>query len=140
MGVLVFRSFLAACLGEGYLLAGRGEEARDVAHRALEIARVHKERGNQAWIARLLGEIASCGAHPGGDQAEVYYRRALALAEPRGMGPLVAHCRLGLGKLYRGTGRDEQARTELAAAAEVYRSMGMAFWLSEAEAELAKIG
>jgi class 3 adenylate cyclase len=39
---------------------------------------------------------------------EAYYRQALALAAPRGMRPLVAHCHLGLGKLYRRAGKREQ--------------------------------
>jgi len=38
------------------------------------------------------------------------YREALAIAEPRGMRPLVAHCHLGIGKLYRRTGKPKQAR------------------------------
>jgi hypothetical protein len=38
------------------------------------------------------------------ESGEAHYRKALALAEPRGMRPLVAHCHLGLGKLYRRIG------------------------------------
>jgi hypothetical protein len=48
--------------------------------------------------------------------------------------PLVAHCHLGLGKLYRRTG--DQAKTEehLVTATTIYREMGMSFWLEKAEA------
>ncbi len=35
------------------------------------------------------------------ETAEDYYRHAVALAEELGMRPLVGHCHLGLGKLYR---------------------------------------
>ena len=52
------------------------------------------------------------------------------------MRPLVAHCHNGLGSLYGRTGRAEQARAELTAAVELYRSMEMTFWLPQAEAEL----
>ena len=38
------------------------------------------------------------------DKAEDHYRQALALAEELGMRPLIAHCHVGLGKLYRRTG------------------------------------
>ena len=38
------------------------------------------------------------------------YRQALALAEEMGMRPLVAHCHLGLGKLYRRTASAQQAQ------------------------------
>jgi hypothetical protein len=39
------------------------------------------------------------------------------LAEPHGIRPLIAHCHLGLGKLYRRTGKLEQAREHLTTAA-----------------------
>ena len=33
------------------MLAGRLEEALSLAQQALELARFHKERGNEAWIS-----------------------------------------------------------------------------------------
>ena len=48
----------------------------------------------------------------------------------------VAHCHLGLGKLYRRTGKCEQAQEHLATATTMYREMDMRFWLEQAEAEL----
>ena len=62
-------------------------------------------------------------------------RKALTLAEPRSMRPLIAHCYLGLGKLCRRTGKDEQAREHLTTAAGMYLDMDMRFYLNEAEAE-----
>jgi hypothetical protein len=50
--------------------------------------------------------------------------------------PLVAHCHLGLRKLYHRTDRREQALEHLAAATTMYREMGMTYWLEKAEAEL----
>jgi Flp pilus assembly protein TadD len=55
------------------------------------------------------------------------------------MRPLVAHCHLGLGKLYARIGRRAEARTDLSAAIELYRAMEMTFWLPQAEAALAKV-
>jgi hypothetical protein len=54
------------------------------------------------------------------------------------MRPLQAHCYHGLGMLYAQLGRREPARAELSAAIELYRAMGMMFWLPQAEAALAK--
>jgi hypothetical protein len=51
------------------------------------------------------------------------------------MRPLVAHCHLGLGKVYLRTSKRDQARDHLTAAATVYRDMDMSFWLEQAEAE-----
>jgi hypothetical protein len=61
------------------------------------------------------------------------------LAEELGMRPLLAHCHLGLGTLYAKTGQRELARTELAAAIDLYRAMDMTFWLPQAEAVLAQV-
>jgi hypothetical protein len=41
--------------------------------------------------------------------------------------PLVAHCHLGLGKLYRRTGKPEQAQDHLTTAPEFYRARGMTY-------------
>ena len=51
------------------------------------------------------------------------------------MRPLVAHCHLGLGKLYRRTGR-RQAQEHLTAATTMYREMDMTYWLRQAETEM----
>jgi hypothetical protein len=50
---------------------------------------------------KVVAMALDCDAGSG----EVNFRQALALAESRGMRPLVAHCRLGLGKLYRRSGK-----------------------------------
>jgi hypothetical protein len=56
------------------------------------------------------------------------------------MRPLQAHCHLGLGKLYRRTGRLDESGAELATAVAMLREMGMAFWLPAAERELDETG
>jgi hypothetical protein len=69
------------------------------------------------------------------ESAESSDAKALALAEPRGMRPLVAHCHLGLGKLYRRTGKRQEAQDHRTTATTLYREMGMRFWLQQAEGE-----
>jgi hypothetical protein len=71
------------------------------------------------------------------ETGEANYRKALALAEPRGMRPLVAHCHLGLGKLYRRTRDGSKAEEHLTIAKAMYREMDMGFWLEKAEAAAA---
>jgi tetratricopeptide (TPR) repeat protein len=126
-------------LGEAHLRDGRLERARALAEGALAHAREHEERGHQAYALYLLGDIAAHRDSPKVEQAEVHYRQALALAEELGMRPLVAHCHLGLGRLYGQTGWAEQARTELSATIDLYRAMEMTFWLPQAEATLAQV-
>ena len=76
---------------------------------------------------------------PDAAQAEAHYQQALALAKELGMRPLMAHCHLGLGRLYYQTGRGAQARAALTTAIDLYRAMDMTFWLPEAEAALAQV-
>jgi DNA-binding NtrC family response regulator/tetratricopeptide (TPR) repeat protein/ABC-type thiamine transport system ATPase subunit len=126
-------------LSEAYLLAGRREEAIQVAGRALAVSSERNLRGQQAWVLRLLGDIAVQRDPPEVEPAEDRYRQGLALAEELGMRPLQAHCRLGLGTLYAKSGRRGEARTELSAAIELYRAIDMTFWLPQAEAALAEV-
>ena len=55
------------------------------------------------------------------------------------MRPLVAHCHLGLGKLYRRTGKRERAQEHVAAATAMYHDMGMTYWLEQAEAQMRQL-
>ena len=113
---------LLSTLGEAYLRAGRLEEASSLASRALELARTHQERGYEPYALRLLGDIAAHCDPPQVDEAEAHYRQAQALADELGMRPLVAHCHLGLDMLHVKTGQQQQARTELSTAIELYRA------------------
>jgi class 3 adenylate cyclase/tetratricopeptide (TPR) repeat protein len=121
------------CAGMTYLSAGRIDEAASHAREALALTRRLGARGSEAQALCLAGDVASTG---GGEDAEGFYREALALADELGMRPVVAHCHLGLGKLYRRTGKREQAREHLTTATTMYREMGMTYWLEKAESEL----
>ena len=132
----VIHPLLLAYLGEAHLLAGRRDDALTVARRGLDLAHRQKERGHEAWVLRVMGEIAAQADPPDLGSAEEHYGRALARANELGMRPLTAHCHFGLGKLYRRTGDGVKAQEHLTAAATMYREMGMSFWLEKAEAEL----
>ncbi len=88
----------------------------------------------------LLGDIWAQPSHLNAERAETHYREALNLAETRGMRPLVAHCHLGLGTLYRRTGDRAKANEHLTTAATMYREMDMRFWLEKAEGALKEAG
>jgi hypothetical protein len=91
--------------------------------------------GFSAHAHHLLGSIANHPDRFDAEEGELHYRRALTLAEPRGMRPLVAHCYLGLGTLYGKAGKRHQAREHLAIASTMYREMDMPFWLEKVQAE-----
>jgi len=125
-------------LTEARMLAGRLDEAGRIGQRALEVSIKHKERGHEAWALRLLGEIASRRNPPDVGSAESHYQEALALADELGMRPLVAHCHLGLGRIYRRAENRPKADEHLTKAVALYREMDMRFWLDPAESELKK--
>jgi class 3 adenylate cyclase/tetratricopeptide (TPR) repeat protein len=132
-------SLWVAWLSEAYLLAGRITDAAEFASRALDLAREHNERGHQAWALRILAEVTA-HQEPTGTRTAERYRQAMGLADELGMRPLAAHCHLGLGKLYRRTGKRREAQEHLGIATTMYREMEMRFWLEQVEAEMRELG
>jgi hypothetical protein len=138
IGLQSYRSLIVVHLGEACVLADRLVDALALARRALAQSRERGERGYEARVLHLLGEITSQGDPLDAQQAEGYHRQAMALATDLGMRPLVGHCRLGLGRLYRRTGKRELAREHLTTATMMYREMDMRFWLEQAEREMSQ--
>jgi class 3 adenylate cyclase/tetratricopeptide (TPR) repeat protein len=134
MPVIFIQAAVLAWLSEAYLAAGRPADAMPPALRALTHARRHKERGNEAWTLRLLAEILARGTPPSVETSEDHYGQAIALAERLEMRPLIAHCHLGLGRLYQRTD-PARAREHLATAVASFRELGMRFWLAKADEE-----
>jgi predicted ATPase len=118
-----------------YLCTGRIVEAASHAREALAFTRQVEARAGEAHALYLAGEVASTAGEDN-NAAERSYREAMARAEELAMRPLVAHCYLGLGKLYRRTSQREQAQEHLTIATTMYRKMGMTYWLEQAEAEM----
>jgi class 3 adenylate cyclase/tetratricopeptide (TPR) repeat protein len=133
-GVVVNQGFAYHCLGRACLLLGRMDEARRLANRAVESS--FSQPGFAAHALHLLGDIASYPDGSDPQTGEAYYHRALTLAEPRGMRPLVGHCHHGLGKLCLRTGNRPKAQEHLNLAAALYHEMDMNYWLEQAQADL----
>jgi tetratricopeptide (TPR) repeat protein len=136
MGRGAYHSQVVAHLGEACVLAGRLDEARAFAGRALMLTRNRGERGDEASALCLLGDIAMQQQALDAQIAEQHYRMAMALAEELEMRPLVARCHLGLGTLYRRGGTPHEAREHLTRAMTMFREMHMPFWLERAGREL----
>jgi class 3 adenylate cyclase/tetratricopeptide (TPR) repeat protein len=134
-GIVSGRGRAYHTLGRAGLLLGRLDEAQRLGDHAVESSRGY--HGSAAHALHLLGDIATHPDRFDAESGEAHYHKALALAEPRGMRPLVAHCHLGLGKLFHRLGKREQAREHLTTATTMYRGMDMRYWLEQAEAETA---
>ncbi|MBI2197192.1 MAG: sigma 54-interacting transcriptional regulator [Candidatus Rokubacteria bacterium] len=107
-------------LGEGYLLAGRLDDARAAAGRAIDMAGRYEQRGTLVWARWLRAEIAR---RSGNGRAAVEEHRAVAeAAAALGMRPLAALAGLGLARALASLGEtaegrrvEDQARAALAA-------------------------
>ncbi len=123
-------------LSTSYLSTGKWHEAMRSIQMALDLTRTHRQRGTEARALRTLGEIHWHQNPPAVEAAEASHGAALTLAADLGMRPLVAHCHLSLGRLYRRTERHEKAVEHLEGAVALLRAMGMTSWLERAEVEL----
>jgi hypothetical protein len=88
-------------------LARRGGYRAPELRAATSLSRLLAQRGDPEEARRILGDIYS-----------------IIRVKMKGRRPLVAHCHLGLGKLYRPTGKREQAREHPTTATTTYREMG----------------
>ena len=124
-------------LGRAAILLGQPRDARRLADLAVKSSQRHPGFG--AHAQHLLGDIATHLYRGHSEHAEGHYRRALALAEPRSMRPLMAHCHHGLGQLYCRAGKRQKAHEYLCTANTMYREMGMGFWVKKAEMEMLQL-
>jgi tetratricopeptide (TPR) repeat protein len=137
-GIVGHRGWAYHALGRACLLLGRPDEARRLGDRAVESS--HRQPGFAAHALCLLGDIATHADRFDAETGSAHYQNALAIAQRHGMRPLIAHCHLGLGKLYRRSHCLEEARRNLTTATTLYREMDMHFWLEQGEDELTKFG
>jgi len=118
-------------LGRACLLLGRIEDAQRFANQALDASGLRPMMRPQSLLLRA--DIASHPDRFESDRGAAYYHEAMADAEVQGRRPVIAHCHLGLGRLYLRAGKRQDAEEHLTIAANMYREMDMAFWLKQAE-------
>ena len=133
--MMVHRGHALSALSEAHLRSGDVGKALSAAQQAHAIVQEKKQRGHEPWISRLLGDITARSAQPDVGTVEMHYKKSLVLATELGMRPLVAHCHAGLAKFYRRVGKRAESDEQFAAATEMYREMGMTYWLARIEHE-----
>jgi tetratricopeptide (TPR) repeat protein len=126
-------------LAQAYLLIGKREEADLIASQALDTSQRHAERGREAEALYVLGEIGLSTIPMDITKVQDHYRQSMVLADEIGLRPLLAHCHVGLGKLYQRTGNPQQAKEHLTNGVAMMRDMQMGLWLERAEAELKEL-
>jgi tetratricopeptide (TPR) repeat protein len=134
-GIVFGHGWAYHALSRACLMLGRLDDARRLADHAVASSVGHP--GYAAYASHLFGDIAAHPVRFDAEHGEACYQEALSIADRLEMRPLQARCHLGLGKLYRQISRQDETRVELTSAAAMLRELGMAYWLAEAEAELA---
>ena len=110
-GIVGHCGWAYGAVGRACLLLGRLDEARRLGDRSVQTSR--RQPGFTAHALRLFGDIATHPDRFDAASGAAHYREALAIARVHGMRPLVAHCHLGLARLYRRIGETEHARENL---------------------------
>jgi len=121
-------------LGHASLLLGHVEDAQRLGNRAREVTAARPATVPQ--VLWLLADIASHLDRSDPEHGETCYRKAMAAAKTQGRRPVLAHCHLGLGKLFSRIGRRQEAEEHFTVARTMYREMEMAFYLTQVEQEI----
>jgi class 3 adenylate cyclase/tetratricopeptide (TPR) repeat protein len=125
-GFAARHSLRLAYVSEAYLAVARIEDAFSAGTRALELARSHQERANEAYALRALGEIARCSGRL--SEAEAHFNAALNASKELQMRPLEAHCYRALGEILEAKQQPENAATLREKATAMAQLLGMRFW------------
>ncbi len=127
-------------LSYAYLLADRLDEAAQLAQWGLDLCQRRQERGHEAYAWWLMGELAAKREPTRTTTIDAHYQRALALARPLAMQPLLARCLLGLGSHYAQHGQRTQAATTLLEAQTLFAKLDMPWWHAKSVTALRQFG
>jgi class 3 adenylate cyclase/tetratricopeptide (TPR) repeat protein len=123
-------------LAEVYHFKEQTDKAIHNLETAFDIVKQKGEHGFGAWALYYMAKIQSQGEPKQVKQAIQSFCHAKKQAEELGMRPLLAHCHNGLGQVYLKKGKTLEGCSELGTALDLYRSMGMDFWIPEVESTL----
>ena len=113
-------------------ITGDAAGARQAAERGLALSITYKERGNQAGLLRVLGDIHT-RVDDGPQKAEPYFMQAIEIAGELEMRPLLARCHFGLSQLYDKNGAPEKAAEARRTAQGIFGGIETTFWMNNAE-------
>jgi hypothetical protein len=127
---------VAAALGFGYAVAGRRGEAMTL----LTLSDERAKGAGVVWRSLTGAQLIQGFLLIGKRNAERSFRAANIIGDELKMRPLMAHCHVGLGKLYQRSGDLRLAKMHLGTGVSMMREMELGIWFKRAEAELKELG
>jgi class 3 adenylate cyclase/tetratricopeptide (TPR) repeat protein len=125
-GFVARHALRLAYVSEAYLSLGREGEALKAATRALDLARKHEERANEAYSLRMLGEVDLYRGNL--EDAKNWLIQSLTLAGELGMLPLEANCHKGLANVFDLGHQESSAEHHRSISRSLADAMEMRFW------------
>jgi hypothetical protein len=125
MRLIVDKAGLLIRLGQVSVIAGRIEAAVSLGQQAVEIAVAHEAKGDEAWARFLIGRACWASDPKDLDEAAKQLDISLRLALACEARPLTAFCQTTLCGVHTRRGDQVAAQKFDAAAANIYRELGM---------------
>jgi class 3 adenylate cyclase/tetratricopeptide (TPR) repeat protein/ribosomal protein L40E len=139
LGVQFFSGFFYGLLSMVHLESGDLKNAQHHAEEALKISQKVHQKWNEgtAWI--LLGRIFNKGGKNQVVKAEECILKGIKIFDELKLKPLYAQGYHFLGELYDDTGQNEKALENLRSSENMFREMGMGYWLARTHEVLEKM-
>jgi predicted ATPase len=113
-GAGVWRPYFLCMLADACTKAGRSEQGLGALTEALTAAEKHEEREHEAQIHRLKGELLLRQTDSNAAEAQKCFERAIEIARKQSAKSFELRATVSLARLFRDTGRSDEARTMLA--------------------------
>ncbi len=135
-GAVVYEWHFGAFLADGYLLAGRYDEAIQTAEKVVQSATVGGARPWLGFAQRVLGEVA-LKTKP--REAERYFEKAIPIFKEIKADNFLALAYSGMGRYQKKQGNMEQARKYLTDALEIFERLGTVIEPDKVKKQLAEL-
>jgi tetratricopeptide (TPR) repeat protein len=139
LGILSMLSTLYAYSSMAYYTLNRFKHARKFAEKAIKLSQKHNEIRIEGLSKIYLGAILAKSEQNQNEQAENYIFEGIKILEELEQMPTYSQGYFFLGKLYLERGRKEKALSNLHKAENIFKEMGMDYWLYKTQKVLKKL-
>jgi tetratricopeptide (TPR) repeat protein len=126
-------------LGMAHLSSGNVKNAQDSMEEAVTLSNNNMERQYEAISKTWLGKILRKKDPTQGSKAEEHILQGIKAIDELKLTPFSAQGYLFLGEFYNETGQKENALTNLIKAEEMFKEMGMNYWLTKTQEVLGSL-